>query len=134
MPEKGKKKKEKQKFFSPDFPAAAPRFGARAGFPAREAARTFGGAWNPLPVPGESRARGFPRLGACKRRGSGLQPDPSPEVVVVPPPSLRPLDTERLNFSGPLCTHLSNGQATPASLGWRGRFKKGGGVRYTLSA
>lgn len=32
-------------------------------------------------------------LGACKRRGPGLQPDPSQEVVVVLFPSLRPLDT-----------------------------------------
>ena len=54
-----RKEKKKQKF-SPDFPAAAPRFGARAGFPAREAAQTFGGAWNPLPVLGESPARVFP--------------------------------------------------------------------------
>lgn len=55
MPEKKKKQK-----FSPDFPAAEPRFGARAGFPARQAALTFGGAWNPLPVLGESPACTFP--------------------------------------------------------------------------
>lgn len=53
------RKKKKQKF-SPDFPAAEPRFGARAGFPARQAALTFGGAWNPLPVLGESPACTFP--------------------------------------------------------------------------
>lgn len=43
MTANARKEKKKQKFFSPDFPAAEPRFGARAGFPAREAARTFGG-------------------------------------------------------------------------------------------
>lgn len=57
------KRKKKQKF-SPDFPAAAPRFGARAGFPAREAARIFGGAWKPRRVPGPRLSRfcwGFAR-------------------------------------------------------------------------
>lgn len=58
-----RKEKKKQKF-SPDFPAAAPRFGARAGFPAREAARIFGGAWKPRRVPGPRLSRfcwGFAR-------------------------------------------------------------------------
>ena len=62
------KREKKAEVFS-YFPAAAPRFGARAGFPAREAAQTFeGGAWNPLPVPGESPARVFPGSAAVLHR------------------------------------------------------------------
>lgn len=57
-------KRKKSRSFPPDFPAAAPRFGARAGFPARKAGADSrgGGAWNPLLVPGESPARAFPKF------------------------------------------------------------------------
>lgn len=90
-----REKKKKSRSFSPDFPAAAPRFGARAGFPAREAARTFGGAWNPLPVPGESRARGFPRLcwGLARRGGPACSRIPPRRWWRCFSPSLRPSDT-----------------------------------------
>lgn len=68
-----KKKKKKQKFFS-RFPGSRAAFRGARGISSARGGPGFrggGGAWNPLPFPGESRARGFPRLCWGLARGGG---------------------------------------------------------------
>lgn len=115
------KREKKAEVFS-YFPAAAPRFGARAGFPAREAAQTFEGGGlesppGPRRVPGPSLSRfcssftprGSPVCSPIPRwwGGGWVAPgcrDPSPWVTLL---------------SGRFCPYLSNGNAKLASLDCR---------------
>lgn len=72
------KREKKAEVFS-YFPAAAPRFGARAGFPAREAAQTFegGGPGIPSRSPESPRPESFQVLQQFyTEREPSLQPDP----------------------------------------------------------
>lgn len=85
---------------------------------ARQPGLSGGGAWNPLPVPGESRALAFPRF--CW--GPALQPYPS-QVVVGVPSGCATLDS---GFFGPLHPYLMGMQCRPPWVAGSVKKKRGG--------